>query len=413
MNLFRKQIVSKLRDQNWGEVNISQPIPFKWLFWIFFLFTTCTMTFLVFANVNQTQSVQGIIQYSNVATDQISPIEGIVSDVFVEEGQTVNQGDALFEIKNQRRNSEGELINFQLVKDFQAQLQTLKRTAEAQRNSQKIEAQQLKQQIVALRSKIELQKTKQSIQNERLTVATIKLQAAAKLNGQAMIPHTQFQQAQESLLNVKLALFEANQVMNSLNERLDDLNIQKQKLPFSHEQQRQKSALQQMQTEQQLKQHQAQATSTVYAERTGTLINLLVQAQQRISAGQQLSSISDKNDDVIAYLFLPSTARGFINPGDHTKLKVDAFPFQKFGSFPAVIESISANLVSANMVRNVPAQLSSQSHYQTRTKLVRLPKDSSLQDLPLKPGMTLTADIVIEKRSLIAWLFAPLIGAVR
>ncbi len=51
--------------------------------------------------------------------------------------------------------------------------------------------------------------------------------------------------------------------------------------------------------------------------------------------------------------------------------------------------------------------------FQIRAQIARQTIDAYGQAVPLQPGMLLTADVVLERRTLIEWLFDPIYAAVK
>jgi len=86
------------------------------------------------------------------------------------------------------------------------------------------------------------------------------------------------------------------------------------------------------------------------------------------------------------------------------RVKIDAFPFQKFGLIEGKLGKISADAIeSASGGMTGP-----QNYY---TGLVDLKKfDPALRtpDIELKPGMTLSAEIMTQKRSVLSYITYPL-----
>jgi HlyD family secretion protein len=95
---------------------------------------------------------------------------------------------------------------------------------------------------------------------------------------------------------------------------------------------------------------------------------------------------------------------GEIRVGDTARIKIDAYPFQKHGTIQAEVANVSADAFSRQSALGGPA-----SHYLARLNLT----DTVLQHLPsptrLLPGMTLTAEIITGKRTVISYFLYPVI----
>jgi len=105
---------------------------------------------------------------------------------------------------------------------------------------------------------------------------------------------------------------------------------------------------------------------------------------------------------------VPSRAIGFIVPGQRVRLMVDAFPYQRFGTLGGSVSTVSRAVLSPNEVLGKVAL--TEPAYRITVRLDRQDIDAFGRSVPLQPDMTLKADIVLEGRSLAAWLFEPLIS---
>jgi membrane fusion protein len=102
-----------------------------------------------------------------------------------------------------------------------------------------------------------------------------------------------------------------------------------------------------------------------------------------------------------------------LKPEQPVLLRYDAFPYQKFGSQHGRIEQVSlAPLSDAELAAQpTSAGRSMQgSMYRIAVTLARQDIAAGAEVRPLVPGMQLEADVPIERRRLVEWLFAPVLG---
>ena len=89
-----------------------------------------------------------------------------------------------------------------------------------------------------------------------------------------------------------------------------------------------------------------------------------------------------------------------------TTLLLDAFPYQRFGSIKAEIVEISRTVIDPK-TSELPIP-TDQPVYLIAASLERQSMSTFGQDVPLQPGMMLTANIVLEKQSFLDWMLSPL-----
>lgn len=95
---------------------------------------------------------------------------------------------------------------------------------------------------------------------------------------------------------------------------------------------------------------------------------------------------------------------GYIKPGDPVHIKIDAFPFQRHGALDAKVRTISEDAFR----RDSSQPQAPDAYYQSRLTLSKKPLRAMQPQTRLLPGMTLSAEIVVGKRSVMSYLIWPL-----
>ncbi|MCF3543888.1 HlyD family efflux transporter periplasmic adaptor subunit [Stenotrophomonas maltophilia] len=152
------------------------------------------------------------------------------------------------------------------------------------------------------------------------------------------------------------------------------------------------------------------------ARQGGVVAALLVKTGQMVSAGQPMITILPGDAKLQAQLLIPSRAIGFIAPGNRVILRYEAFPYQKFGQQYGRVSIVSRSALtpaehSALTGRLPPADQGPL--YRVDVELDRQYVSAYGIKESIRPGMALQADVLIERRRLIEWLFEPLFGIQR
>jgi membrane fusion protein len=137
-----------------------------------------------------------------------------------------------------------------------------------------------------------------------------------------------------------------------------------------------------------------------------------LQVEQGATVVNQMPMMSIVNDGAVmmAEVYAPSRAIGFARVGQEVRLMYDAFPYQRFGSFPGRITQISHTVLAPNEI--VGAVDAKEPVYRVRVAIEQQAIKAFGDKVPLQPGMTLTASIVLDRRSFLDWLLEP-INAIR
>jgi HlyD family secretion protein len=96
---------------------------------------------------------------------------------------------------------------------------------------------------------------------------------------------------------------------------------------------------------------------------------------------------------------------GYIKRGDKVHVKFDAFPYQRHGSLPAKVRTISEDAFRRDQA---PTKGGLDAYYLSRIQLEQTTLKDMTESSRLLPGMTLTAEIVVGRRSVISYLAWPL-----
>jgi HlyD family secretion protein len=99
---------------------------------------------------------------------------------------------------------------------------------------------------------------------------------------------------------------------------------------------------------------------------------------------------------------------GYVKTGDRMRLKIDAFPFQRHGVLEGSVRTISEDAFRRD--RAGPGA-TGDVYYLSRAAFDERPLRGMPEGTRLLPGMTLTAEIVVGKRTVLSYLLWPLTKA--
>lgn len=140
----------------------------------------------------------------------------------------------------------------------------------------------------------------------------------------------------------------------------------------------------------------------------GRIANVFAGTGDSVTPGHPLVSILPDDNRLVARLLVPSHAAGFLRPGQSVHLLYDAFPYQRFGSYPASLIRISRQAILPGETR-LPVSIR-QPYFEAVAAITKPSVIAYGKRLPIRAGMTLKADIVLEHRSLGEWLLAPVLA---
>ena len=165
------------------------------------------------------------------------------------------------------------------------------------------------------------------------------------------------------------------------------------------------------------------ASTKLYAPIDGVVQQLSVTTfGQVVGAGQQLATVTPTDGALQVEALVANMDIGFVRVGQDVAVKLDAFPFTRFGALHGKVVAIAAaavdeqqakrSLANATTPGNAPDS-SAPGQAQSFVFPVTVAIDETAMrvdgaTIPLTPGMTATVDIKTESRRVIDYLLSPL-----
>jgi HlyD family secretion protein len=126
-----------------------------------------------------------------------------------------------------------------------------------------------------------------------------------------------------------------------------------------------------------------------------------------VKEAEQFFTLVPLTDDLEAEVQIDSLDVGYIKVGDSVHLKVDAFDFQSHGVLEGKVRTISRDAFH----REGPNAQGAEAYFLARVSFGKARLKKMAPDARLIPGMTLSGEVVVGKRSVMSYLLWPLTKA--
>lgn len=197
---------------------------------------------------------------------------------------------------------------------------------------------------------------------------------------------------------------ESNRV--SINSELNQTRSELASLPFQFNLKQSDVYKRQSDIKRQLNEAENSYRFVVRAQESGKVASVSVVEGEFIANNRPFMSIIPNGSLLVAELLLPTRSAGFVKQGDEARLRFDAFPYQRFGFLHSEVLRIDKALLLDGEA-DLPVKLT-EPVYRISTTLSAQDMQAYGENFPLRSGMLLEADIVLDKRTLLDWLLDPI-----
>jgi membrane fusion protein len=407
-DLFRKEAFAAQCDDPAGATTLQQPLPVRLVVAFATLISLALLALLVFGEYTSKAKVQGFLEPTTGLVNVWAPHGGLVQEIYVAEGQSVAKGDPLFVIATDRASLEAADSQAQVLEQLLERKQNFLNSIDNEKRLEQLEVESLNAGHRKRLAEAEQLLQEIAIAGKKVDSQNSVLKSYRSLQKNHFISDLEADQAAHQLLDYQAALQALYKRQIILREELEraDQELDLRRVRGEQERnaiQRQIFALEQEITEQ----HQRRA-SVVRAPAPGSVAALPVHRDQMIATNQKLITLVPQNTTLKATLLVPSKAAGFLHAGQSVVIRYSAFPYQKFGSGQGEVVEIDQSLTLPGEA-GVPVVLDEPS-YLVNVGLHEQTVQAHGARHSLKAGMALEADIRLETRTLLEWLFEPLLG---
>ncbi|HEU4960440.1 MAG TPA: HlyD family efflux transporter periplasmic adaptor subunit [Sphingomonas sp.] len=264
-------------------------------------------------------------------------------------------------------------------------------------------AQQLRVRIVATDRQIALQRARVASSQRSLAIL-------GDAHAKKYISEIDYQAQRRAHLDERARLQALIVERAGLQGQLDDNEAQRRRLPAELGEKLAALDANDMQLQQRRLDIEGGSTIVLTAPIDGRVTALQARVGQAVGPDRPVMVLLGGDARLAAELYAPSRAIGFARVGQEVRLMYDAFPYQQFGSFRGTIEAISRTALAPDEI-DAPLKLAEPA-YRVRVRLDAQAVEAFGGVYPIQPGMTLKANVILEKQSFLGWLLEP-INAVR
>lgn len=407
--LFRQQAIQHQRRGLQGDVLLSTELPPLLISGGILLWCIAMGIWLGMSQYARKETVLGWLEPPQGVLRIYANHNGIIKELLVSEGESVKADQPLAIIHGNNSLTNGEGLESQLLQEIAHQQQLLKE--QQKRNEERYAQRQVDttQRITRIEQELQLIEQQTNTLQARKKLLDKQLQRHQQLLDSGHTSLRDWENSKSQALALQAEQQELSRERLQQQRLLDEARSELQQLPQNHADQQTLLATEISELSQQMAQWEGQQAHVIKAPRAGMVSNLRAREGQQVTASQQipLMTLHPEQTRLTVQLLVPARAAGFVQPGQRIDIRYDAFPFQKFGIYSAKITQLSDTVLLPGELQQVPVSVKEPMYLIS----AELDSDKVLaygREFALKSGMTVSADVRLEERSLMRWLLDPL-----
>ena len=403
-DLFRKEAIEAQKKKSDGVGLIATPLSFYILNSSLLLIIVIVVIFLNYTQYSRKELVTGRLVPTGDYARVYSTKKGIISDLFVKEGQLIAQGEPIALITSDVYTTQGVKLTSMLSSEFN-------KTEDIIRLGLKHEQKLTESVLLKLEDEIKF-KVKElegiidlvDINVKKRDLSHSKFEKFKKLYNKELVSQSKYEESFYAFLTDDNEL---NRILNEKTVIESQIARMKAELEVERLTSQRKITDLKLRLSQTIREEAISKSDDTYlikAPLSGIISGLQVRKGQQSSATTQLLTILPNNDGLEVELFVPTRAISYISKETIIKIRYNSFPYQKYGTFSGNVKSISKSVIKATQLDGYTG------NEEWLYKLtVTLNDEDYRNGVYLKPGMELSAYLLGEKRTVFEWIFEPLL----
>ncbi|HEY0493687.1 MAG TPA: HlyD family efflux transporter periplasmic adaptor subunit, partial [Candidatus Dormibacteraeota bacterium] len=411
--LFRAEVLAEGQAQWLGTV-LLEPRVAHWMFALFAATAAAAIVLLlVFGSYTRKARINGWLVPEQGVVRSFSPQSGVITEVLVREGMTVQKGSPVLLISTELLSSAAGATRKEIVRQ-------LKKRRDSMVQEKNIQRRVFEDQLDDARKKLEIFSTELKHLGLEVGLQKIKIDMTDKtaarireLRKRDIVTAPRLEDAEKERLDEAAKLQALERSFATLEREQAEARATLRAVPLRRQTQENEIERNVAALEQDLIEAEARREIVITAPQDGTITGLQAETGGNANTSIPLFGIVPSRSKLQAQLFSPSRGIGFLRPGQRVLLRYQAFPYQKFGFYDGVVASVSGSALNPAELNQPLTGLTAlfganEPVYRITVELDRQTAVAYGQAVPLQPGMQLEADVMIENRRLIEWVLEPL-----
>jgi membrane fusion protein len=401
--LFRPAALAAQKNDGLGAIVLARPMSFAVLAAFAATIAGALVLLACFASYTSHATLRGHVVPERGVIEITSAQAGTVVEKRVREGERVAAGAALLVLASERLTRSGAALATAIGAELEGRRASLAAQIADTRRLEATEHSALRARRAALAAEAASLADALAAKQLRLALAERAMERYARMHAAGFLADEQWSAREAELLEQRGGLENLRRERAVLTRLTTELDEQLETLAPRYA-----SAIAELEralasSEVEIVENEARRATVITAPQPGIVTGLTAELGQPVQLGTVLARIVPAESTLVAELYAPSRAVGFVAEGDEVRLRYAAFPYQKFGHARGTVVAVSATTVARG-----DAAPGGEPLYRVAVALDSQTVTAYGVPRRLLAGMAVEADVLLEKRRLYEWVLEPL-----
>ncbi len=406
--LFRPAAVAARRHDWRGRIVLARPASFAVLGAVLAAVAASLAVFAYFGSYTAHSTLRGRVTPERGVIDVASAQAGTIVEKRVVEGQRVAAGDVLYVLANERLTRAGLATEQEVAVQLERRRDSLGGQIGSTRALEQAERAALADRRAAVRRESASLDETIAAERRRSELAEATAERYARMRALGFVAEEQWSLREAALLEQRSRVEGLERERAGLARIAAELDGRSATLGLEYA-----NAIAELEravvaVELEIVENDARREIAIAAPQAGVVAAPVGEVGQAVERGAVLARIVPEGSTLVAELFAPSRAVGFVVEGDEVRLRYAAFPYQKFGHALGSVVSVSQATLGASDPVLVRGLVRSEPVYRVAVALQSQTVTAYGEPRKLLPGMEVEADVSLETRRLYEWVLEPL-----
>lgn len=405
--LFRQEAIDAQREKFLGEATIARPVPF----WVFTLLAAGIAVLLiavaVWGQYTRRERVEGFVALDTGAARVTTPDAGRIAQLLIKEGDEVKAGDEIARVSLERVAVAGGSMSREVSQEMERRREILEKEKAQWQELGAQQVEQLRRRARDLENELTQIDREMKLQETRVKSTREQADRFKALAGEKFVSDVASKQKQDEVTDQEIKLQALRRQRSQVERDLGAAKMEEPAAQMRTRAQQEQVARQISELKQGLSEVESRREAIIRAPMAGVVTNIAVNKGQSVAADAPLATVLPKGSGMHVSLLVPTRAIGFLAKGKEVVLRYDAFPHERFGQYKGMISDIGRNVWTAG--EPIGPLSAKEPVYRVDVKLERQGVTAMGQEYALRPGMLVNADLLLERRTLLEWLFEPVL----